>query len=204
MLRSSEIDLQTERNPLTLSSTDSAESTLRSANAANYCSTDEAVEALSARLRDNALSITTAESCTGGLIAAALTSLAGSSAYFCAGIVTYSNDSKRLQLDVPATILIEHGAVSEAVVLSMAQGARRRSCADVSIAVSGVAGPDGGTDEKPVGTVWIAWSMLVQQRYQLDAERFVFAGERTEVRKAAVLEALRGTIARLDLAKTKT
>lgn len=102
-------------------------------------------------------SITTAESCTGGLIASMLTRVPGSSAAFEAGFVTYSNRMKSDILGVPAALLQKHGAVSEAVVRAMAEGALKRSRADMAIAVSGVAGPDGGSAEKPVGTVWIAW-----------------------------------------------
>ena len=99
--------------------------------------------------------VTTAESCTGGMIAAALTDIAGSSAWFGYGMVSYSNQAKQDLLGVPATTLAEHGAVSEAVVRRMAAGARARSGADWAIAVSGIAGPGGGSADKPVGTVWV-------------------------------------------------
>jgi nicotinamide-nucleotide amidase len=102
-------------------------------------------------------SITTAESCTGGLIASQLTRVPGSSAAFHAGFVTYSNEIKQSVLGVGADTLVDYGAVSEPVVIEMARGALRQSGADYAIAVSGIAGPDGGTEEKPVGTVWIAW-----------------------------------------------
>lgn len=108
-------------------------------------------------LQKHDLSITTAESCTGGLIASMLTSVSGSSKSFEAGFVTYSNRIKSLLLSVPETLLIEHGAVSQAVVIAMAKGALTKSSADLVIAVSGIAGPGGGTLDKPVGTVWIAW-----------------------------------------------
>lgn len=101
--------------------------------------------------------ITVAESCTGGLIASQITAIPGSSAVFEAGFVTYSNDMKEKLLNVPAKTLIDHGAVSKETVLAMAKGALARSNADFAIAVSGIAGPDGGTKEKPVGSVWIAW-----------------------------------------------
>jgi len=156
-------------------------------------STDELTKLLLTRN----LTVTTAESCTGGLIAAALTSVSGSSAFFRSGIVSYSNESKRRLLGVPAQFLASDGAVSESVVLAMAEGARQRNDADVAIAVSGVAGPDGGSDEKPVGTVWIAWAIPVQHRVQIDAQRFQFSGDRHAVRQTAVVAALRGTIARL-------
>jgi nicotinamide-nucleotide amidase len=102
--------------------------------------------------------IVTAESCTGGLIAALLTETAGSSAWFDRGFVTYSNASKVAQLGVHEDSLTRHGAVSETVVREMAQGALKASCAQVAIAVSGVAGPTGGSAEKPVGTVCLAWA----------------------------------------------
>jgi nicotinamide-nucleotide amidase len=103
------------------------------------------------------LTLTTAESCTGGLIASMLTRVPGSSAGFHAGLVTYSNAMKTALLGVDETLLAEHGAVSEPVVIAMAEGAIARTSADYAIAVSGIAGPDGGTPDKPVGTVWLAW-----------------------------------------------
>jgi nicotinamide-nucleotide amidase len=109
------------------------------------------------KLADDKLTITTAESCTGGLIASMLTQVAGASACFEAGFVTYSNNMKTAMLDVPEILISKHGAVSQEVVTAMAQGALEKSSADLAIAVSGIAGPDGGSDEKPVGTVWIAW-----------------------------------------------
>lgn len=109
------------------------------------------------KIADKNLKITTAESCTGGLIASMITQVPGSSALFEAGFVTYSNSMKTKLLGVPEKMLAEHGAVSEEVVIAMAQGALERSSADLAIAVSGIAGPEGGSDEKPVGTVCIAW-----------------------------------------------
>lgn len=155
-------------------------------------------ESVGRLLIDQKLSITTAESCTGGLVAAALTAISGSSAYFNSGIVSYSNESKRRLLGVPAGELARHGAVSEPVVLAMAEGARLRNNAQVSVAISGVAGPDGGTADKPVGTVWIAWSTPVQHRARVQAERFTFSGDRDAIRDSAVYESLRGIIMRLS------
>lgn len=103
--------------------------------------------------------LATAESCTGGLIAAACTDLPGSSAWFDRGFVTYSNAAKTEMLGVPSELIDRYGAVSKEVVLAMAQGAIKQSNAQVSIAVSGVAGPDGGSLEKPVGTIWLAWKI---------------------------------------------
>ncbi|WP_286269283.1 CinA family nicotinamide mononucleotide deamidase-related protein [Thalassotalea hakodatensis] len=108
-------------------------------------------------LQEKNLKITTAESCTGGLIASLLTDISGASESFEAGFVTYSNHMKQTLLDVPEELLVEHGAVSESVVKAMVLGAIKKSNADFGIAVSGIAGPHGGSDEKPVGTVWIAW-----------------------------------------------
>lgn len=111
-------------------------------------------------LHKKGLKITTAESCTGGLIASKLTEISGSSLNFEAGFVTYSNEMKTAMLDVPQSLFQQSGAVSEPVVIAMAKGAILKSKADFAIAVSGVAGPNGGTDEKPVGTVWLAWGSL--------------------------------------------
>lgn len=109
------------------------------------------------KIADKNLTITTAESCTGGLIASMITQVSGASTLFEAGFVTYSNRMKTALLGVPESLLTKHGAVSQEVVIAMAQGALDKSSADLAIAVSGVAGPEGGSDEKPVGTVWIAW-----------------------------------------------
>lgn len=109
------------------------------------------------KLADSKLKITTAESCTGGLISSMLTREAGASALFEAGFVTYSNNMKTKMLGVSEQLLNKYGAVSQEVVIAMAQGALENSSADLAIAVSGIAGPDGGSDKKPVGTVWIAW-----------------------------------------------
>ena len=128
----------------------------------------------------------TAESCTGGLIAAACTAVAGSSAWFERGFVTYSNEAKTDLLGVDAALIAEHGAVSEAVACAMAQGAIVRSNAQVAVAVTGVAGPTGGSADKPVGTVWFGWSVLGK----VQAECQHFEGDRAAVRAAAVQHAL--------------
>lgn len=112
------------------------------------------------QLHQNNLKITTAESCTGGLIASKLTEISGSSINFEAGFVTYSNEMKTAMLDVPASLFEQYGAVSEEVVIAMAKGSLIKSNADLTIAVSGIAGPNGGTEEKPVGTVWFAWGSI--------------------------------------------
>lgn len=134
--------------------------------------------------------VCTAESCTGGGIAEALTRIPGSSAWFEAGYVTYSNRQKTAQLDVPPVLFEQVGAVSQAVVSAMARGAQARSGARFSVAVSGVAGPDGGTAEKPVGTVWLAWA----DGERLYCQRCLFAGDRQAVRQQTVATALRGLI----------
>ena len=114
-------------------------------------------EHLLKQLQQKNLKITTAESCTGGLIASKLTEISGSSASFESGFVTYSNEMKTAMLDVPAQLFQQYGAISEPVVIAMAEGALLKSTADLVIAVSGIAGPSGGSEEKPVGTVWLAW-----------------------------------------------
>jgi nicotinamide-nucleotide amidase len=134
--------------------------------------------------------ICTAESCTGGGIAEAITRIAGSSAWFEAGYVTYSNAQKTSQLGVPAELFPRVGAVSREVVEAMAVGAKARSGARFAVAVSGVAGPDGGSPEKPVGTVWLAWA----DGPRLHAERCLFAGDRAAVRRQTVSRALDGLL----------
>lgn len=137
--------------------------------------------------------VTAAESCTGGGIASAITAVAGSSAYFTTGYVTYANAAKTRLLGVPEATLAEHGAVSEAVVNAMVTGACRESGADLAVAVSGVAGPDGGSEAKPVGTVWLAWGNAESQQ----VECFHFPGDRQAVREQAVREALAGLVVHL-------
>ncbi|MBE0402409.1 C-terminal domain of CinA type S; Protein Implicated in DNA repair function with RecA and MutS [Halomonas citrativorans] len=141
------------------------------------------------------IEVTTAESCTGGGIASAITSAAGSSAYFTTGYVTYANAAKTRLIGVSDVTLHTHGAVSEAVVNAMVAGACRDSGAQLGVAVSGVAGPGGGSDEKPVGTVWLAWGDVNHQ----EAKCFHFPGDRQAVREQAVREALAGLVARLDM-----
>ena len=127
-----------------------------------------------------------AESCTGGWIAKALTDVAGSSQWFEGGVVSYSNAAKAELLGVPADVLAAHGAVSEATVRAMAEGARARFAADLAVAVSGVAGPSGGTQDKPVGTVHFAWATADGT----SAARRNFAGGRESVRRQSVALAL--------------
>ncbi|MEX0603805.1 MAG: nicotinamide-nucleotide amidase [Marinobacter sp.] len=149
----------------------------------------EAGARLTDSLERKGLMITTAESCTGGWVAKVLTDRSGSSAYVHSGIVTYSNDAKHELLGVSEQSLAQHGAVSESVVLEMVAGALAITGADVAVAISGIAGPKGGSSEKPVGTVWFAWG-----RSQKAAEAVVqvFEGDREAVRRQAVLFALEG------------
>lgn len=122
--------------------------------------------------------VCTAESCTGGMIAKSFTDLAGSSAWFERGFVTYSNESKTEMLGVSASVIEQYGAVSEPVATAMATGALKNSHADYSIAVTGVAGPGGGSDEKPVGTVWIG----IGSTNQVVAQTYLFDGDRENIR----------------------
>jgi nicotinamide-nucleotide amidase len=133
------------------------------------------------------LKIVTAESCTGGLIAGSLTAIAGSSAVLERGFVTYSNEAKTEMLGVAPAEIIEHGAVSEEVCRAMALGALAASHADVSVAVTGIAGPGGATEKKPVGLVVIG---VVSRAGALRIERHIFAGDRTAVRRATIIRAL--------------
>jgi nicotinamide-nucleotide amidase len=142
-------------------------------------------------LAQGRLRLVTAESCTGGWVAQSVTSVPGSSLWFDRGFVTYSNESKEELLGVPSDWIAVHGAVSEAVVLAMAEGALERSWAHCAVAVSGVAGPEGGTPEKPVGTVWVAWQVKGRAGR---ARHFHFSGNRAEVRRQAVEAALAGIL----------
>jgi nicotinamide-nucleotide amidase len=154
---------------------------------------------LAQALTAQSLMLATAESCTGGLISAACTDLAGSSAWFDRGFVTYSNAAKTESLGVSPELIAAHGAVSEPVVRAMAQGAITNSGAQVSVAVTGVAGPGGGSAEKPVGTVWLAWCV----RGQVWSERMQFAGNRAAVRQATVAHALGQLVALLSTSPAK-
>ena len=158
---------------------------------------DSLARQLVAELTATRLTLATAESCTGGWIAQAVTSVSGSSDCFGYGLVSYSNDAKMRLLNVPRTLLAEHGAVSEAVVRSMAGGAIRISGADLAVAVSGIAGPTGGSDEKPVGTVWLAWSRMSEEGPRTDTLMERFDGDREAVRRQTVVRALSGLIQRV-------
>ena len=147
---------------------------------------------LGARLKKRRLKLATAESCTGGWIAQAITSVPGSSDWFDRGFVTYSNEAKRELLGVRASTLSRHGAVSEETAREMASGALARSRAQIAIAVTGIAGPAGGTPEKPVGTVCFAWAR--ENGVMRSAVRR-FGGGRERVRRQSVAAALQGLLA---------
>lgn len=148
---------------------------------------------LTTALASSGQTVTTAESCTGGWIAKLITDIPGSSAIFESGLVTYSNAAKQSLLGVGHDVLESHGAVSDPVVRAMADGARTRAAADIAVAVSGIAGPDGGTPDKPVGTVWFAWSTA--STTEADCQQF--SGDRNAVRAAAARYAMRGVLNRI-------
>ena len=151
------------------------------------------VLALAQALRDADLKLATAESCTGGLIAAACTAVAGSSDWFERGFVTYSNDAKTESLGVDARLLAAHGAVSREAALAMADGALAHSRAQLVVAVTGIAGPGGGSKGKPVGTVWLA---LARRGGAAQAELLQLSGDRASIREQTVRHALQRLIER--------
>ena len=150
-------------------------------------------------LKTSGWKMAAAESCTGGLIAARCTDLAGSSDWFDRGFVTYSNTAKTEMLGVDAALIAQHGAVSEPVVRAMAQGALEHAQAQVAVAVTGVAGPSGGSAAKPVGTVWLGWATPAGVVSELQH----FAGDRAQVRAATVAHALQRLAALLQNAPIK-
>jgi nicotinamide-nucleotide amidase len=160
--------------------------------------TDSVVHQLAIRvgnkLRDERLMLATAESCTGGMVATAITDISGSSGWFERGFVTYSNQAKTEMIGVPPELIERYGAVSEPVARAMAEGALRNSRAQISVAITGVAGPGGGTETKPVGMVSFSWS----NRLQTKAETIVFKGDREKIRTQAAAHALRGVLAMLE------
>lgn len=158
---------------------------------------NELATTLVGELNEKNRAVATAESCTGGWIAKALTDVPGSSGCFAYGIVSYSNGAKESILGVRNSTLAEHGAVSEPVVREMAEGSLRLSGADISVAVSGVAGPDGGNDAKPVGTVWFAWSMRGPRGITTDTDLQRFEGNRESIRMQTVIHGLKGVRGRM-------
>lgn len=145
-------------------------------------------------LQENKQMLTTAESCTGGWVAKLITDIAGSSASFERGFVTYTNTAKQDMLGVSANTLATHGAVSEAVAEEMAIGAIQHSLADIAVSISGIAGPSGGTKDKPVGTVCFAWK---KRNSPVSSTTQHFTGDRDAVRQQAVIFALQGLLNRL-------
>lgn len=152
------------------------------------------VRQVAARLLQQGGRLVTAESCTGGLLAKCLTDLPGSSAWFERGWVTYSDRAKREELGVAAGLIKRHGAVSEQVARAMARGALAMSRAVEAVAVTGIAGPDGGSPDKPLGTVWIAWARRAGARTAVRARCFRFSGTRGAVRRQSAVAALEGLV----------
>jgi nicotinamide-nucleotide amidase len=155
---------------------------------------DELARRVGERLAASGQTLATAESCTGGWVAQAVTSIAGSSDWFDRGFVTYSNDAKQELLGVKPSTLKKHGAVSEQTAVEMAQGALERSKATLALAVTGIAGPGGGSLDKPVGMVCFAWA----SRQGTRTETVRFSGNRESVRRQSVIHALEGVLKTLD------
>ena len=159
--------------------------------------TDDRLVALAERLYtvcvDRGLTVATAESCTGGLVAHAITEIAGSSAYFLGGFVTYADDAKREQLGVPPEVLAAHGAVSAQVARSMAEGARARLATSVAVSITGIAGPGGGSAEKPVGLTYVA----VADQSGADVRRHLWSGDRSANKRDSAVAALELLLERL-------
>lgn len=153
---------------------------------------DELARTLVRELIESGRSVAAAESCTGGWIAKCITDVPGASLCFAYGIVSYSNGAKESLLGVSPHTLERFGAVSEAVVREMAEGVIKLSGADLAVAVSGIAGPDGGSSEKPVGTVWFAWVERQKHKPRLQVKRHSFDGDRRAIRHKAVVVALQG------------
>jgi nicotinamide-nucleotide amidase len=153
---------------------------------------DELARALVRELIESGLNVAAAESCTGGWIAKSITDVPGASLCFAYGIVSYSNGAKESLLGVSPRTLEQFGAVSEATVREMAAGVIKLSGADLAVAVSGIAGPDGGSKDKPVGTVWFAWAKRHKTKTRLQVKLHCFEGDRRAIRQNAVVVALQG------------
>lgn len=164
---------------------------------ADYESLEKLSQAVVTDLTAAGKTVSTAESCTGGWISKSITDIPGSSAVFAYGVVSYSNGAKESLLGVHYLTLEDHGAVSEGVVEEMAKGVMNLSGADVAVAVSGIAGPDGGTEEKPVGTVWFAWAVRDGANTRVDTSCQLFSGDRDLVRELTVAHALQGVLERV-------
>jgi nicotinamide-nucleotide amidase len=156
----------------------------------------ELAKALVTELTGSGQAVATAESCTGGWIAKAITDVPGSSACFAYGVVSYSNGAKESLLGVRNQTLLDNGSVSEAVVREMVEGVMNLSGADFAVAVSGVAGPDGGSDAKPVGTVWFAWAVRNGSKIRTTTDLRQFDGDREAIRELTVAHALQGILER--------
>ncbi len=164
---------------------------------ADHEAINKLASALVSELNVAGKAVATAESCSGGWVAKAITDVPGSSACFGYGIVTYSNGAKESMLGVQNQTLIDNGSVSEPVVMEMAEGALSLSGAHIGVAVSGIAGPDGGSEEKPVGTVWFAWAIRDGSKIRLETSLQHFDGDRDLVRELTVVHALQGVLDRL-------
>ena len=147
--------------------------------------------------------IALAESCTGGLLAAHLTSLAGSSDWFERGFVTYSNQAKEESIGVPKKLIERYGAVSEEVAKAMAEGVLKNSLAQVSVAITGIAGPGGGSANKPVGMVCFAWGMRVADQIQTHSQTKQFSGDRQSIREQACVYAIESLLAQLTASESR-
>ena len=155
---------------------------------------EDLVESLAQIAVNRSIRVATAESCTGGWISKTLTDRAGSSQWFECGFTTYSNEAKHGMLGVDSQLIEQYGAVSEPVVAAMTAGALARSNATIAVAVSGVAGPGGGSPQKPVGTVWFSWQI---QGQPAETQRILFDGDRESVRKQTVYQAIAGIVERI-------
>ena len=164
---------------------------------ADYASLEKLASAVVNDLAESGKAVATAESCTGGWIAKSITDIPGSSAVFAYGVVSYSNGAKESILGVKNATLEEHGAVSERVVEEMVDGVLHLSGADIAVAVSGIAGPDGGVPGKPVGTVWFAWAVRDGAHALIDTSCEHFSGDRELVRELTVAHALQGVLERI-------
>ncbi len=188
--------LMLERN--SVASRRASRLTLLPADSMQACMSDSELMRLSeqvgAALRARQQRLVTAESCTGGWIGKVLTDVAGSSAWYLGGVVSYSNEVKESQLGVSAATLATHGAVSEATAREMASGVLDALGGDIAVAVTGIAGPGGGTPNKPIGTVWLAWALRRGDAFEVRVAHEVFPGDRDGVRRATVERALLGVL----------
>lgn len=153
--------------------------------------TQNLIKQIGEEMRIHEWSLTTAESCTGGGVAYSITSIPGVSEWFSRSYVTYCDEAKSQDLTVSNAMLKEYGAVSQPVAIAMAEGALQKSQCDIALSITGIAGPEGGSDEKPVGLVWFAWA---SKNGQTSSDKKVFKGDRRKVRKKAIRFALEGLL----------